>query len=110
MCYDLIVICYLLFVMIAHAQGCLVGGEQTCVTTLLLFVICYLLFVMIAHGKCAPLLKEKMFHGGLRFNRNRRPFALQSTRDSISIVDLYVSRCVTADSDHAGNASDRPLS
>ena len=43
MCYDLIVICYLLFVMIAHAQGCLVGGEQTCVTTLLLFVICYLL-------------------------------------------------------------------
>ena len=32
--------CYLLFVMIAHAQGCLVGGEQTCVTTLLLVVSC----------------------------------------------------------------------
>ena len=128
--------CYLLFVMIAHAQGCLAGASihvlrpycyllfvicYDCARTGLprrgrtdmcydLIVICYLLFVMIAHGKCAPLLKEKMFHGGLRFNRNRRPFALQSIRDSISIVDLYVSRCVTADSDHAGNASDRPLS
>ena len=65
-----------------------------------LIVICYLLFVMIAHGKCAPLLKEKMFHGGLRFNRNRRPFALQSTRDSISIVGFDVSRCVMADFGH----------
>ena len=27
-----------------------------------------------------------MFHGGLRYHRNRRPIALQSTRDSISIV------------------------
>ena len=35
-CYDLIVICYLLFVMIVPVQGCLVGGDQTCVTTLLL--------------------------------------------------------------------------
>ena len=84
-CYDLIVICYLLFVMISPVQGCLVGaswhvlrpycyllfvicydcartglprrGEQTCVTTLLLFVICY--DCAVAHGKCPPLLKEK---------------------------------------------------
>ena len=28
MCYDLIVICYLLFVMIAPAQGCLVGAHR----------------------------------------------------------------------------------
>ena len=51
-----------------------------------------------------------MFHGDLRFHRDRRPFALQSPRDSISIVDIDVSRCVTADSGHAGNAWDRPLS
>ena len=43
MCYDLIVSCQLLVVRIAPAQGCLVGGEQTCVTTLLLVVSCQLL-------------------------------------------------------------------
>ena len=37
---DLIVICYLLFVMF---WGWCFWDEQTCVTTLLLFVICYLL-------------------------------------------------------------------
>ena len=41
-CYDLIVTCYLLplIVKIAPAQGCLVGSEQTCVPTLLLVVSC----------------------------------------------------------------------
>ena len=38
----LLVTCYLLplIVKIAPAQGCLVGGEQTCVPTLLLVVSC----------------------------------------------------------------------
>ena len=36
MCYDLIVICYLLFVIFGGG----VLGEQTCVTTLLLVVSC----------------------------------------------------------------------
>ena len=38
----LLVTCYLLplIVKIAPAQGCLVGSEQTCVTTLLLVVSC----------------------------------------------------------------------
>ena len=76
MCYDLIVICYLLFVMIAHAQGCLVGANRH-----VLRPDCYVLFVICydCARQCAPLLKEKMFHGDLLFNRNRRPFALQST-------------------------------
>ena len=105
MCYDLIVICYLLFVMIAHAQGCLVGANRH-----VLRPYCYLLFVICydCARQCAPLLKEKNVSRFLRFHRNRRPFALQSTRDTISIVGSDVSRCVTADSDHAGNASDRP--
>ena len=86
------------------------SGEQTCVTTLLLVVSCQLLGLRPPRrAKCPPLLKEKMFHGGLRINHNRRPFALQSTHDSISIVGFDVSRCVTAGFDHAGYASDRPL-
>ena len=40
---DLIVICYLLFVMF---WGWCFWDEQTCVTTLLLFVICYVLGVV----------------------------------------------------------------
>jgi len=44
---------------------------------------------------------RELFHGDSRFNRNRRPFALQSTRDSISIVGFDVSRCVMADFGHA---------
>ena len=44
-CYDLIVICYLLFVMIAPAQGRLVGASMHVLRPYcyLLFVICYLL-------------------------------------------------------------------
>ena len=38
--------CYLLFVMIAHAQGCLVGANRH-----VLRPYCYLLFVMIAHAQ-----------------------------------------------------------
>ena len=51
-----------------------------------------------------------MFHGDLRFHRNREAIPPQSTRDSILIVGFDVSRCVPADSGHAGNAPDRPLS
>ena len=56
---DLIVICYLLFVMIAPALAPSSGRADMCYD---LIVICYLLFVMIvpaAQGKCPPLLKEK---------------------------------------------------
>ena len=110
-CSDLIVTCYLLplIVKIAPAQGCLVGSEQTCGTTLLLVVSCQLLGLRRRARQCAPLLKEKMFHGGLRFNRNRRPFALQSRRHRMPIAVSNVSRGVTADSDNAGTAPDRPL-
>ena len=54
-CSDLIVTCYLLplIVKIAPAQGCLVGSEQTCGTTLLLVVSCQLLVVRIAPPRTA---------------------------------------------------------
>ena len=53
MCYDLIVICYLLFLRLVFL------GEQTCVTTLLLFVICYLLFLR--EHKYADPFRESVF-------------------------------------------------
>ena len=58
-CYDLIVICYLLFVMISPVQGCLVGAIRH-----VLRPYCYLLFVICYDcarraRQCAPLLKEK---------------------------------------------------
>ena len=51
-CYLLLVTCYLLplIVKIALAQGCLVGGEQTCGTTLLLVVR----IVPATHGNARP--------------------------------------------------------
>ena len=78
--------CYLLFVMIAHAKGCLVGGDQTCVTTLLLFVICYLLWLCPPRTAMRALLKEKNVS---------RCFAisLQSRGDSTAIaLPSYVNR------------------
>ena len=89
-CYDLIVSCQLLVVRIAPAQGCLVGANRH-----VLRPYCYLLFVICydCARQCEPLLKEKMFHGDSLFNRNRRPFALQSTRDSTAIADrLHCNR------------------
>ncbi len=58
-CYDLIVTCYLLplIVKIVPAQGCLVGSEQTCVPTLLLFVM----IAPAAHGNARPCEGEKCF-------------------------------------------------
>ena len=98
--------------MIAPAKDCLVGGELTCVTTLLLFVICYdcarkglprrgrsdmcydlivicyLLFVMIVpatHGNARPVEREKCFTVfcdftaiARRFHRNRAAIVCQS--------------------------------
>ena len=99
-CYDLIVICYLLFVMIEPAKGCLRRGEQTCVTTLLLFVICYdwarragQMRALVEGAKCFTVICDSTVIAG-RLHCNR---------------PAILSRCVTADSGHAGNAWDRPL-
>ena len=81
-CYDLIVICYLLFVMIAPAKGCLRRGEQTCVTTLLLFVICYdwarragQMRALVEGAKCFTVICDStVIAGRLHCNRPAIPY------------------------------------
>ena len=56
--------CYLLFVICYDCarKGCLVGGDQTCVTTLLLVVICYLLWLCPSRtANVRPCEGEKCF-------------------------------------------------
>ena len=81
-CYDLIVICYLLFVMIEPAKGCLRRGEQTCVTTLLLFVICYdwarragQMRALVEGAKCFTVICDStVIAGRLHCNRPAIPY------------------------------------
>ena len=126
--------CYLLFVICYDCArtGLPRRGEQTCVTTLLLFVICYLLwlcpyraassgrtdmcydlivicyllFVMIVPSRTAnvrPCWRRKMFHGVLRFHRNREAIPPQSRLHRMPIAVSDVSRTVPPHSSHVGN-------
>ena len=114
--------CYLLFVICYDCarKGPPRRGDQTCVTTLLLFVICYdcacrarqmsaLVKEKMFHGGlrfhrnrgATALVKEKMFHGGLRFHRNRGAIQPQSRCHRMPIAVSDVSRGVPARYSHA---------
>ena len=93
--------CYLLFVICYDCarKGPPRRGDQTCVTTLLLFVICY--DCACRARQMSALVKEKMFHGGLRFHRNRGAIQPQSRCHRMPIAVSDVSRGVPARYSHA---------
>ena len=80
-CYLLFVICYA-----SPAKGLPRRGDQTCVTTLLLFVICYLLWLCPSRTAMRALAEgEKCFTAicdstamARRFHRNRAAIVCQS--------------------------------